>query len=241
MANDKQGSSKASSNSAVKGNYTLQAVTEHSRMEEEVCKLSHQVMGCLWPCTQAQWKSLTRWSGWWSVQSRGYWEALWDTHTHTQYYTQEKQFIRCSSHVSTPSLSTQREKKDVWHKPGDEWGKGQKHAESYHGHWAECAVELHQLHWWPDMCIFQSVLVLPLRSLVFCLKTPAVTDISTNTERIQTGYYCTFHVKCVYLCIKCMTYVSCWIWGRNILLLQVQPKRRYLIFLLLCQSTGRSS
>ncbi len=78
MVKDKESSSTANSNSAVRGNYAPEPVSEHSRMEEEVCESSYQVMGCLWPCTQAQWESLTGWSGCWSLQRRWYWEALRD-------------------------------------------------------------------------------------------------------------------------------------------------------------------
>lgn len=80
-------------------------------------------------------------------------------------------------------VTDQRQREDVWWNQGDERDKGFKHAQgvlclsfSYHGHWAECAAELHQLHWWPGRCISQNPRVWPLWPSVFCLQTPAVTQ-----------------------------------------------------------------
>lgn len=100
MVKDKESSSTANSNSAVRGNYTLEAASEHSRTEEEVCEESYQVTGCLWPCTRAQWEILTGWSGWWSLRSRGYWEALRDTHKNNH--------LSDDTLLSPPSPSTQK-------------------------------------------------------------------------------------------------------------------------------------
>lgn len=161
MVKDKESSH---SISAIRGNYALEPVSDHCRMEEDVYEPSYQVMGCLWPCTRAQWESLTGWSGWWCLQSRGYWEALRDTQRVTH-----KNNNLLDGILSPSSPLTQKVERSMWQKGGDEWDKRQKHAERvlcvslrYHERWAVCAVGLHQLHWWPGRCISQNPLVLPL-------------------------------------------------------------------------------
>ncbi len=112
VVKDKESNSAAISHSAVRGKYTLEDVSEHSRMEEDICELSYQVMGCLWPCTQARWGSLTGRSGWWSLQSQRYWEALRDTKSIT--HKKNNVSDHSDSTVSTQSPDTGSGGKYIW-------------------------------------------------------------------------------------------------------------------------------
>lgn len=115
MVKDKESGRGANSDRAVRGNYALRPVGEHSRTEEDVHELSYQVMGCLWPCTRAQRETPTGWSGWWSLQSVGCWAALRDTHTHS-YYTQGQQFrsMMFSCLLLVPLLTQNKDRRKMY-------------------------------------------------------------------------------------------------------------------------------